>query len=68
MERTFQKSARKPITKIINSQVDMKLGQFKEELDIVLKKKKNIKSKKAAGLNEIPQEVWKTRKFEDTLL
>ena len=27
-----------------------------------------IKNRKAAGLNEIPPEVWKTRKFDDLLL
>ena len=44
----------------------MKLGQFlKEELDIVLKKNK---SKRAAGLNKIPPEVWKTKKFDNILL
>ena len=36
-----------------------------EELDIVLTK---IKSRKAAGLNEIPSEIWKTRKFNHILL
>ena len=53
----------KPIMKIIKSQLDTKLGQFtQEELDVVLTK---IKNKKAAGLDEIPPEVWKTRKFND---
>ena len=33
-----------------------------ERLDAVLKK---IKNRKAAGLNKIPFEVWKTRKFDD---
>ena len=52
--------------KVINNQLDIKLGQFMEkELDAVPKK---IKSGKAAGLNEIPPEVWKTRKFDDILL
>ena len=36
-----------------------------EELDSVLRKNKN---RKAAGLDEIPPEVWKTRKFDDILL
>ena len=27
-----------------------------------------MKNRKAAGLNEIPPEVWKTRKFDDILL
>ena len=45
---------------------DIKVGQFmQEELNSVLKK---IKNRKAAGLNEIPLEVWKTRKFDDILL
>ena len=40
------------IQKIINGQLDIKLGQFmKEELDAVLKK---IKSRKVADLDEIP--------------
>ena len=51
---------------IINSQLDIKLGHFMEDwLDKVLK---TIKNRKAAGLNEIPPEVWKTRKFDDILL
>ena len=55
-----------PITRIISKQLDIKLGPFtKEELDSVLKK---IKNRKAAGLDEIPPEVWKTRKFDDILL
>ena len=36
-----------------------------EELDSVLRK---IKNRKAAGLDEIPPEVWKTRQFDDMLL
>ena len=36
-----------------------------EELDALLKK---IKNRKAAGLDKIPSEVWKTRKFENILL
>ena len=55
-----------PITRIISKQLDIKLGHFtKEELDSVLKK---IKNRKAAGLDEIPPEVWKTRQFDDLLL
>ena len=55
-----------PITRIIRKQLDIKLGPFtKEELDSVLKK---IKNRKAAGLDEIPPEVWKTRQFDDILL
>ena len=56
----------KPIRKIINNQLDIKLGQFtQEELDVVLEKNKN---RKATGLDEIPLEVWKTRKFDNRLL
>ena len=41
------------ITRIINKQLDIKLGPFtKEELDSVLRK---IKNRKAAGLDKIPQ-------------
>ena len=48
-----------PITRIISKQLDVKLGPFtKEELDSVLRR---IKNRKAAGLDEIPPEVWKTR-------
>ena len=36
-----------------------------EELNIVLRK---INNRKAAGLDEIPPEVWKTRKFNNILL
>ena len=54
------------ITRIISKQLDIKLGPFtKEELDSVLRK---IKNRKAAGLDEIPPEVWKTRQFDDILL
>ena len=55
-----------PITRIISKQLDIKLGPFtQEELDSVLRK---IKNRKAAGLDEIPPEVWKTRQFDDILL
>ena len=55
-----------PTTRIISKQLDIKLGPFtKEELDSVLRK---IKNRKAAGLDEIPPEVWKTRQFDDILL
>ena len=54
------------ITRIISKQLDIKLGPFtKEELNSVLRK---IKNRKAAGLYEIPPEVWKTRQFNDILL
>ena len=46
--------------------MDIKLGPFtQEELDSVLRK---IKNRKAAGLEEIPPEVLKTRQFDDILL
>ena len=55
-----------PVTRIIRKQLDIKLGPFtQEELDSVLRK---IKNRKAAGLDEIPPEVWKTRQFDDILL
>ena len=73
MEATFREFTRKPskvthepITRIINKQLDIKLGPFTpEELDSVLRK---IQNRKAAELNEIPPEVWKTRQFSDMLL
>ena len=37
----------------------------KDEVDSVLRK---IKNRKAAGLDEIPPAVWKTRQFDDILL
>ena len=55
-----------PIMKIISNQLDIRLEQFmQEELDLVRRK---IKNRKTAGLDEIPPEVWKTRKFDDILL
>ena len=55
-----------PITKIICNQLDIKLGQFtQEEHDSVLRK---IKNRKAAGLDELPSEVWKTKESDDILL
>ena len=60
------KVTHEPITRIISKQLDIKLGPFTlEELDSVLKK---IKNRKAAGLDEIPPEIWKTRQFDDILL
>ena len=60
------KVTHEPITIIISNQLNIKLGQFtQEELDSVLRK---IKNRKAAGLNEIPPDVWKTREFDDILL
>ena len=60
------KVTHEPITRIISKQLDIKLGPFtQEELDSVLRK---IKNRKAAGLDEIPPEVWKTRQFDNILL
>ena len=59
---TFQKSLK--LTEEINGQLDIELGHFMDK-DAVLKK---IKSRKAVGLDEIPDEVWKTRKFGNILL
>ena len=60
------KITHEPITRIISKQLDIKLGPFtQEELDSVLRK---IKNRKAAGLDKIPPEVWKTRQFDDILL
>ena len=60
------KITHEPITRIISKQLDIKLGPFtQEELDSVLRK---IKNRKAAGLDEIPPEVWKTTQFDDILL
>ena len=60
------KITHEPITRIISKKLDIKLGPFtQEELDSVLRK---IKNRKAAGLDEIPPEVWKTRQFDDILL
>ena len=60
-----KKITHEPITRIISKQLDIKLGPFtQEELDSVLRK---IKNRKAAGLDEIPPEVWKTRQFDDIL-
>ena len=60
------KITHEPITRIISKQLDIKLGPFtQEELDSVLRK---IKNRKAAGLDQIPPEVWKTRQFDDILL
>ena len=60
------KVTNEPITRIISKQLDIKLGPFtQEELNSVLRK---IKNRKAAGLDEIPPEVWKTRQFNGILL
>ena len=48
------------------TQIDITLGKFTDEaLDIVLTK---IKSRNVAGVDEIPSEPWKTRKFDYLLL
>ena len=73
MERTFRESiekpseiTEKPAEEIIQDQLDIKLGHSTEgEFDIV---PKTIKITKLEGLDEIPAEIWKTRKFVDILL
>ena len=55
------KATHEPITRIISKQLDIKPGLFTLELDSVLRK---IKNRKAAGLDEIPPEVWKARQFD----
>ena len=55
-----------PIQQIIDNELPIKKRPFsEEELETVLKK---LKNKKAPGLDEIPPEVWKTRRFNDILL
>ena len=54
-----------PITKIISNQLNIKLEQSMLEELLVLRK---IKNRKAGILNEIPPEIWKTRKFDDILV
>ncbi len=54
----------KLFTKMINKQLDIKIEQFTQEFNLVQRKI----NKKAASLNEIPPEIWKTRKFNDLLL
>ncbi len=49
---------------MINNQLDIKIEQFTQEFNLVQRKI----NKKAASLNEIPPEIWKTRKFNDLLL
>ena len=50
----------KPITKIINNQLDIKLRQFTQKVDVILTK---IKKGKPAGLDEKAPEVCKTKKL-----
>ena len=60
------KITHEPITRITSKQLDIKLQPFiQEELDSVLRK---IRNRKAAGVDEIPPEVWKTRQFDNILL
>ena len=59
------KVTNEPITRIISKQLDIKLSPFTKEPDSVLRK---IKNRKAAELDEISPEVWKTRQFDDILL
>ena len=59
------KGTDEPIMKIIDNQPDIKQGQFTQEELYVIQTK--IKNRKAAGLDEILPEVWKTRKFDDIL-
>ena len=64
--RNSLKVTHEPITRIISKQLDIKLGPFpQEEFNSVLRK---IKNRKAAGLNEIPPEVWRTRQLDEILL
>ena len=66
LQRNPPKVTHEPITRIICKQLDIKLEPFtQEELDSLLRK---IKNRKAAGLDEITPEVWKTRQFDDILL
>ena len=54
------------IEKVVKHDLKIKTGPLIEpQLDLVLKK---LQSKKAAGLDGIPPEVWKTGKFNDLLL
>ena len=54
------------ITRIICKQLDIKLRQFtQEEIGSVLRK---VKNRRAAGLEKLPPDVLKTRKFTNILL
>ena len=61
------KVTHEPITRIINKQLDIKRGTvpLKKNSTLFLEK---LKNRKAAGLDEIHPEVWKTRQFDDILL
>ena len=59
--KSSPKVTNKSVTKFINSQLDIKLGQFtEEEFNIVLTK---IKSRKAVGINEISLKVYKNKEI-----
>ena len=54
------------IERVVDRQLNIKQGDFTmEELKVVLSSRRNGK---AAGLGEIPPEVWKTGYFNDILL
>ena len=54
------------ITKIVHTTLPIETGPFtNEELQKVLQK---LPNEKATGLDEIPAEVWKTGRFNSTLL
>ena len=54
------------VEQIVDFPLDIKLGNFLDgEINEVIKKTKN---KKAAGLDNIPPEVWKTQAFNDILI
>ena len=44
-----------PFTRIISKPLDIKLGQYTQELDSVLKKKKKLKIEKQQGMMKYPQ-------------
>ena len=55
-----------PVERIVNYELNIKTENFNhEELKKALIK---LKRRKAAGLDEIPSEVWKTGEFNDILL
>ena len=54
------------VEKVIEHELEIKTRPYNElGLDLILKK---LKNKKAAGLDGIPPEVWKTGKLNDLLL
>ena len=59
------KVTHEPIMRNIGKQLHIKLGQFTQELVLVLRKNMN---RKVAWFDEIHLEVWKTRQFEDIRL